>query len=248
VGDRDGLDEVIRLVEERRRDRRLRAGRPAPFTIAVAGCVAVGKSTLAAAIAARLAGPPDRARVEVVSGDGFLLPNVDLERRGLMARKGFPETYDLAALCRVLAALGAGDGDVAVPRYSHERYEVIDEVQVLDRPDVVVFEGLHLLHPAVAATAFDLSIYVDADEAAIEAWYVERFAALCSAAADEPASIYRNFSGMTPAEIVALARHVWATINAPNNRDNIAATRTRADVVVEKGADHAIGAVVVQAG
>lgn len=199
--------------------------------IAVAGPVAVGKSLLAEQLAEvmRRLGRGSA----VVSADGFLLPNARLEAAGLMARKGFPESFDTPALRRFFAAVAAGAPSLTVPVYSHETYDV-DGERTFDRPDVIVFEGVNAL-----AWPFDYGVYLDADEADLEAWYVERFLALGRQHAPRLAGRLAKVGG----DPVALARTIWREVNLVNLRDHIAPTRDRADAVVEKGPDHAVRSV-----
>jgi type I pantothenate kinase len=202
--------------------------------LTVAGAVAVGKSTVAVALADEL-----RAvgrRVEVVSTDGFLHPNAVLQARGLLDRKGFPETYDLDRLDRLAAAARAGRSPLEVPVYSHERYDVVDEPQSIVRPDVLVIEGVVALQRDVG----DIAVFVAADPEVIEDWYVARFQDLVLAAADDPSSFYRGWVGLDPEAVADLARAVWATVNLPNLVEHIDPTRARADVIIHKGPDHRI--------
>jgi len=210
----------------------VRAGASAVLT--VAGPVAVGKSTVAAHLAA--ATTDGGASAAVVSTDGFLHPNDVLAARGLLDRKGIPATHDLDALAAVLDAARHGVTPLVVPLYSHERYDVADEPLVLDRPDVLVVEGVVALQRQFG----DLAVYVDADDADVERWYVERFVALVAEAADDPASFYRAWVGDPPEAVEAVARAVWQAVNQPNLDEHIRPCRDHADVVVVKGPDHRI--------
>jgi type I pantothenate kinase len=202
--------------------------------VTVAGPVAVGKSTIAAALADLLEGRGHT--VAVVATDGFLWPNAVLEARDLLARKGFPETYDLDRLQRVVDAARAGEPTLEVPVYSHERYDVVDEPLVLDRPDVLVVEGVVALQRRFG----DLAVYVDAAVEDVEGWYVARFQDLVEAARHDPASFYRGWTDLDPEAVAELARGVWSAVNLPNLVEHIEPTRARADAVVRKGPDHAI--------
>lgn len=202
--------------------------------VTVAGGVAVGKSTIALGIAEHLRAAGNR--VAVVPTDGFLHPNAVLEQRGLVARKGFPETYDLDGLAALLAAARAGRSPLAVPVYSHERYDVVDQPVPMDRPDVLVVEGVVALQRRFG----DLGVYIDAPVAAVERWYVERFQGLVAAAEDDPASFYRAWVGLSAEAVAEVARSVWSAVNVPNLVEHIEPTRARADVIVVKGPDHEI--------
>ncbi len=224
-------------------------GRPArrpPFVIGVAGSVAVGKSTTARLLQALLSRWPTTPTVDLVTTDGFLHPNAALERRGLLARKGFPESYDVRRLLRFLADVKAGKAQVAAPVYSHVLYDIVPgRTQVVAAPDIVVVEGLNVLSTSVAAEVvvsdfFDFTVYVDADEADIEAWYVERFLGLCATVFRDPASYFHRFAALEPDEAVATALRLWSSINAVNLRENILPTRERAHLILEKGAGHRV--------
>ena len=222
-------------------------GRP-PYVVAVAGSVAVGKSTFARVLQAILSRWPDHPRVELVTTDGFLHPNRELEERGLMGRKGFPESYDRRRMVAFLAALKSGAPAVTAPVYSHLAYDIVpDELQRVTRPDIVVFEGLNVLQPGggrtdpvVASDFFDFSIYLDADEADIRAWYQERFRVLQRTAFQKPDSYFRRYRDLDPDEAQRVSGRIWEEINGMNLRENILPTRERARVVLRKGPDHAV--------
>jgi type I pantothenate kinase len=222
-----------------------------PYVIGIAGSVAVGKSTTARILQALLSRWPDHPRVDLVTTDGFLHPNAVLEGRGIMSRKGFPESYDLRRLVEFVADVKAGKAEVVAPVYSHVTYDVLaDEVQVVRRPDILILEGLNVLQTGDVMTArksrpvvsdfFDFSIYVDAVERDIEHWYVERFLALRGTAFRDESSFFHHFAHLSGDESVAVARDIWAQINAPNLRDNIEPTRERARLVLHKGDDHSV--------
>ena len=224
-------------------------GRPAgggPFVVGIAGSVAVGKSTAARLLQALLSRWSSAPRVDLVTTDGFLHPNAELERRGLLARKGFPESYDQRRLLRFLADVKAGAPAVEAPVYSHVAYDIVPgEVQVVDRPEIVVVEGLNVLSTAAGAELvvsdfFDFTIYVDADESDIEAWYLERFLALRATVFQDPSSYFHRYAGLDHGEAQAAARRIWRQVNAVNLRQNILPTRQRADLILEKGPDHRV--------
>ena len=220
-----------------------------PYVIGVAGSVAVGKSTTARLLTALLSRWPDHPRVELVTTDGFLLPNAELERRGLLERKGFPESYDTAALVEFIAAVKSGEPEVSAPVYSHLRYDVqSDERVVVRQPDVLIVEGLNVLQTGTAADGeavfvsdfFDFSLYLDADEQDIRRWYLERFRALRSTAFADPDSYFHRYAGLSDAEADATAGRIWDEINGPNLVENILPTRSRADLILRKGPDHLV--------
>lgn len=204
-----------------------------PYVLAITGSVAVGKSTTAMLVRDALLAESQGLTVEVISTDGFLLPNREIDARGLTMRKGFPETYDRDALLAFIAALKSRAHDVSVPVYSHEAYDVLDERQeIADDDDVVILEGLHLVE---LSDAIDFVVYVDAAEGDIEQWFVERFRVLSLSHA-----FYRQFANLPPDELDALARQVWSSINGVNLRDHILPARNYADAVLEKAPDHTV--------
>jgi type I pantothenate kinase len=215
-----------------------------PFVIGIAGSVSVGKSTIARLLRWLLSLLPHGPRVELITTDGFLRPNAELERHGLMARKGFPESYDRRALLQFVRAVKAGAAEVAAPVYSHLVYDVLpDEQKVVRRPDILLLEGLNVLQPAgraaVAVSDFiDFSVYVDAATADIRHWYVERFLRLRETAFRDPESYFRRYAALNEQEAVAQAESIWAQINEPNLERNIRPTLGRASLVLRKGADH----------
>lgn len=224
-------------------------GRPAtssPFIVGLAGSVAVGKSTVARAVQDLLPRGPGTPRVDVVATDGFLHPNADLERRGLLARKGFPESYDVGRLVAFLSAVKAGHAEVEAPVYSHVRYDVVPgSVQRVRRPDVLVVEGVNVLSPfgsggLVVSDLLDFTVYLDAEEADLQRWYVQRFRALCATVFQDPASHFHRYAGLREDEASALAVDIWASVNAENLRGNILPTRERAHLILEKGPDHRV--------
>lgn len=220
-----------------------------PFVIAVAGSVAVGKSTTARLLRELLARWPEHPRVELVTTDGFLLPNAELARRGLLRRKGFPESYDRRALTRFVAEVKAGAEAVSAPVYSHLRYDIVPgERQTVRRPDILIVEGLNVLQQApwgrvALADHFDFSVYVDARVADIRRWYLERFRRLRRTAFRESASYFRRYAEVTEAAALAYAEEIWRDVNERNLLENIAPTRQRASLVLRKGPDHAVTGV-----
>ncbi|MBB2174331.1 type I pantothenate kinase [Gluconacetobacter johannae] len=220
-----------------------------PFIIGIAGSVGVGKSTFARLLQAVLSRWPDHPRVDLVTTDGFLLPTRELEERDLMQRKGFPESYDLRRMIAFLAAVKAGERHLRVPYYSHDAYDIVpDRFQIVDRPDILIFEGLNVLQTgsdrsAVASDFFDFSIYLDAATADIESWYVDRFLLLQRTAFRKPTSYFHNYCDLPRDEAEALARRIWNRINLPNLQANILPTRERARLIVRKERSHAVGEV-----
>jgi type I pantothenate kinase len=221
-----------------------------PFVVGIAGSVSVGKSTTARLLRLLLARWADHPDVALVTTDGFLYPNAELERRGIMRRKGFPESYDRRALLRFVSDIKAGKPEVPVPTYSHLTYDVLEEQRVVSRPDILVLEGLNVLQPApqtgerasalAVSDLIDFSIYVDAHPTDVRRWYVERFLALRETAFRDPASYFRRYAEMEEATARAQAGVLWDEINGPNLRENIAPTRSRADLVLTKGGDHSV--------
>jgi type I pantothenate kinase len=220
----------------------LRAHRPAsaPYVVAVTGGVAAGKSVFAAELAADMAAWPERPGVEIVCTDGFLMDNAALEALGLTQRKGFPESYDSAAMREALTAIRKGPA--RFPAYSHVTYDVDPALaRTLEPPAVLIVEGLGL-QDGLEGLA-DALIYLDAEEADLEAWFIERFMGLWAAAEHDPTSFYVRFRGLDEARARGVAKMVWDAINLPNLRDHIVGARALADIVIRKGPGHAIEAI-----
>lgn len=228
----------------------------APFIIGIAGGVAVGKSTTARVLQALLREGPDRPIVDLLTTDGFLYPNATLETRGIMARKGFPESYNLRELIRALAAIRSGAPEVQTPVYSHLAYDIVPgERQILRRPDVVIVEGLNVLQVntkgpspdhVVVSDFFDFAIYVDAAEADVARWFRERLLALRSTVLQNPDSFFHRFSSMSDEEMLEIAQQVWTEVNLTNLRENVAPTRGRAHLVVEKNREHLVDRILLK--
>ena len=228
-----------------------------PFIIGLAGSVAVGKSTTGRVLQALLARWPSHPSVELVPTDGFLFPNAVLEERGLMTRKGFPESYDLTRLLNFLAEVKSGRERIEAPVYSHLVYDVLpDQAIVIERPDIVIVEGLNVLQPAklpkdgaaipFVSDFFDFSIYIDATDGLIEDWYVERFLRLRQTAFRDPASYFHRYATLSEEEARAIGLSLWRTINLVNLTENILPTRQRADLILRKGKDHAVETVALR--
>jgi type I pantothenate kinase len=218
-----------------------------PYVIGIAGSVAVGKSTFARILQALLARWPDHPKVDLVTTDGFLHPNRVLDERGIMNRKGFPESYDTRRLTQFLREVKSGAEEVSAPIYSHVVYDIVaDDAVVVRQPDILILEGLNVLQVGdgtgteFVSDYFDFSIYVDADEEHIEQWYVNRFLTLRDTVFQNPDSFFRRYAELSTDEAVETARFIWREINGRNLRENIAPTRERASLLLRKGVDHRV--------
>jgi type I pantothenate kinase len=226
-----------------------------PFIIGVAGSVAVGKSTVARLLKEMLSRWPSTPRVELVTTDGFLYPNAELERRNLMHRKGFPESYDRLALLKFVADIKSGVERVSAPVYSHLSYDIVEGAEVVvESPDVVIVEGLNVLQPPVMGQEvalsdyFDFKIYVDADVESVTSWFIGRFEQLREGAFTNPKSYFHRYAEMPFEQALARANEIWRTINLPNLIENIQPTRSRATLVLQKGSDHVVQSVLLRKG
>jgi type I pantothenate kinase len=227
---------------------------PVSYVIAIAGSVAVGKSTAARVIQALLARWPNHPRVDLVTTDGFLYPNSVLESKGLMNRKGFPESYDLRALLKFMQDLKSGQPILEVPVYSHEAYDIVpNKKKVIEQSDIVIVEGLNVLQTTdgrggppprtFVSDFFDFSIFIDTEENHVRQWYVDRFLTFQKTVFQSPASYFHRYANLNHGDAVATALQIWESINAVNLRQNILPTRERAQLILEKAGDHSVTSV-----
>lgn len=219
-----------------------------PFIIGIAGSVAVGKSTTARLLKALLSRWPNHPKVELVTTDGFLYPNAILQQRNIMHKKGFPESYDIKRLVQFVSDVKSGVENVRAPIYSHLTYDITDNEKIVDKPDVLIIEGLNVLqsgmdyphdpHRVFISDFLDFSIYVDADAKLIEKWYIERFMKFRLGAFQKPESYFNHYTQLTEHEARAKAQYIWQSINGKNLLENILPTKDRAQLILRKGQDH----------
>jgi type I pantothenate kinase len=227
-----------------------------PFVIGIAGSVAVGKSTTARLLKALLSRWDNHPKVELVTTDGFLYPNEVLQEKGLMGKKGFPESYDIKRLVKFVSDVKACKRNVQAPVYSHLTYNITDEVKEVDLPDVLIIEGLNVLqsgmnyphepHRVFISDFLDFSLYVDADSAQIQEWYVNRFMKFREGAFAKPGSYFSHYTQLNDQEAVDKAQNIWKSINGLNLEQNILPTRERAHLILRKGADHMVEEVLLR--
>ena len=229
---------------------------PIPYIIGIAGSVAVGKSTTARLLQKLLSMTPGNPKVALITTDGFLYPNRELERRGLLNKKGFPESYDARKLLALLSAIKSGRDTIELPLYSHLHYDVIeDKTQIIERPDILIVEGINVLQVSTARGArrqifvsdfFDFSIYVDASEKDLRQWYLDRFRKLQQTAFRNPDSYFHQYATCSDSELMEFANRIWDEINLPNLQQNILPTRFRSDLILEKGEQHFVRGVRIR--
>lgn len=250
------VDAAFRIRANRRTLLQQTTQVPTPFVIGVAGSVAVGKSTVSRLLRLLLSRWPRTPRVDLVTTDGFLYPNAYLAEHGLMGRKGFPESYDRAALLDFVAAVKSGKPRVSAPVYSHVSYDIVPgEEQVVNHPEILIVEGLNVLQPAKTsressgvslADYFDFRIYVDAEPENIEKWYVNRFLQLRETTFSNPDSYFNNFANLSDSEATITAQGIWQSINLLNLTQNILPTRSRATLILRKGTDHRVETIGIR--
>jgi type I pantothenate kinase len=245
------------LFEQRKRFLSMDNANKTPFVIGIAGSVAVGKSTTARILKQLLARWPSSPKVDLITTDGFLYPNAVLNAQNILNRKGFPESYDVGVLLRFLSAIKAGQPNVKAPRYSHLTYDVLPgEYDVVDRPDILIFEGINVLQsrdlPAdgkivpMVSDFFDFSIYIDADETLVHSWYIERFMRLRDTAFKNPESYFHRYAEFSEEGALEIAEGLWNNTNLKNLRENILPTRPRADLILRKGENHLVQEVALR--
>ncbi|WP_162045433.1 type I pantothenate kinase [Vibrio taketomensis] len=229
---------------------------PPPFIIGIAGSVAVGKSTTARLLKALLSRWEDHAKVELVTTDGFLYPKKVLDEQGIMHRKGFPESYDIKRLVEFVSDIKAGKPNLQVPMYSHITYDITDDVKIVDRPDVLIIEGLNVLqsgmdyphapHRVFVSDFLDFTIYVDAETPIIEQWYIDRFLNFRKGAFTKPGSYFSHYTQLSEQQAIDKAKDIWHSINGLNLNENILPTKGRAQLILKKGQNHLVEEILLR--
>lgn len=228
-----------------------------PFIISIAGSVAVGKSTTARILQTLLQRWPEHPKVDLITTDGFLYPLAELKRKGLLQRKGFPESYDMKMLVEFISAVKSGQTEVHAPLYSHITYDRChDKHQLIEQPDILILEGLNVLQTGLDSPVdvrrpfvsdfVDFSIYVDAEESLLKRWYQQRFLQFRHGAFSDPNSFFHHYSSLSDSEAESISANIWDTINGPNLKLNIRPTRERANLILKKGDDHLMDTVLLR--
>lgn len=249
------LSIYLRHYQERQQELKVKLNRTngrTPYIIGVSGSVAVGKSTFSRLLKELLSQIYGHLKVQLITTDGFLYPNQDLKEKGLTERKGFPESYDMDRLVRFLADVKNGEPDIAVPKYSHQKYDILpDEFYTIDRPDILIVEGINVLQLQgsdliFASDFFDFSFYIDAEPENIKRWYLERFRMFLSLAEDQPDDYYHTMTKMDEEEAMEYAHYIWEKINLKNLYEFIMPTRSRAEMIIHKSYNHYIDKILIR--